>query len=150
VCQDFRIGPGSVMNAISRMSPPHAGHSRGNSSPTRAMSLAFCVGRCRGSGALHACRSNPQHRARSRHERCSRLFGCEGCFGMVRGESCMLGHLAKPHLAGRMPRSTYAAALTACGSTFVPRDTAASEALKTVIHYRRGCQRQPAGLLHSR
>ena len=25
----FRIGPGSVMNAISRMSPPHAGHSSG-------------------------------------------------------------------------------------------------------------------------
>ena len=39
----FRIVPGSVMNAISRMSPPHAGHSSGNSSPTRAMSLAHAI-----------------------------------------------------------------------------------------------------------
>lgn len=28
------------MKAIGRMSPPHAGHSRGNSSPTRAMEYA--------------------------------------------------------------------------------------------------------------
>ena len=39
----FRIGPGSVMNGISRTSPPHTGHSRGNSSPTRAMSLAQAI-----------------------------------------------------------------------------------------------------------
>jgi hypothetical protein len=31
----LRMGLGSVMKAISRMSPPHAGHSSGNSSPTR-------------------------------------------------------------------------------------------------------------------
>ena len=36
----FRIGPGSVMKAMSRMSPPHAGHASGNSSPTRAISFA--------------------------------------------------------------------------------------------------------------
>ena len=39
----FRIGPGSVMNAISRMSPPQFGHSSGNSSPTLAMSLAQAI-----------------------------------------------------------------------------------------------------------
>ena len=39
----FRIGPGSVMNAISRMSPPHAGHASGNSSPTRAISFAQAI-----------------------------------------------------------------------------------------------------------
>ena len=39
----FRIGPGSVMNAISRMSPPQFGHSSGNSSPTRAISLAQAI-----------------------------------------------------------------------------------------------------------
>ena len=39
----FRIGPGSVMNAISRMSPPQFGHSSGNSSPTRAMSFAKVI-----------------------------------------------------------------------------------------------------------
>ena len=39
----FRIVPGSVMNAISRMSPPHAGHSSGNSSPTRAISFAHAI-----------------------------------------------------------------------------------------------------------
>jgi hypothetical protein len=33
----LRIGPGSVMNAISRMSPPHPGHATGNSAPTRTM-----------------------------------------------------------------------------------------------------------------
>ena len=38
-----RMGPGSVMNAISRMSPPHAGHSSGNSSPTRARSFAQAI-----------------------------------------------------------------------------------------------------------
>jgi hypothetical protein len=31
------------MNAMSRMSPPHPGHSSGNSSPTRAMSLAQAI-----------------------------------------------------------------------------------------------------------
>jgi hypothetical protein len=41
----FRIGPGSVMNAISRMSPPHAADWSGNSSPTRAMSLAQAFSR---------------------------------------------------------------------------------------------------------
>ena len=39
----FRIGPGPVMNAISRMSPPQFGHSSGNSSPTRAISLAQAI-----------------------------------------------------------------------------------------------------------
>ena len=39
----FRIGPGSVMNAISRMSPPQVGHASGNSSPTRGMSLAQAI-----------------------------------------------------------------------------------------------------------
>jgi len=39
----FLIGPGSVMKAISRMSPLHAGYSSGNSSPTRAMSFAHAV-----------------------------------------------------------------------------------------------------------
>jgi hypothetical protein len=36
----FRTGPGSVLNAISRMSPPHPGHSSGNSSPARVISFA--------------------------------------------------------------------------------------------------------------
>jgi len=39
----FRIGPGSVMKEMSRMSPPHAGHSSGNFSPTRAISLAQAI-----------------------------------------------------------------------------------------------------------
>jgi hypothetical protein len=39
----FRIGPGFVMNAISRMSPPQFGHSSGNSSPTLAISLAQAI-----------------------------------------------------------------------------------------------------------
>jgi len=39
----FRIGPGSVMKAISRMSPPQFGHSSGNSSPTRARSFAHAI-----------------------------------------------------------------------------------------------------------
>jgi hypothetical protein len=39
----FRIGPGSVMNAISRMSPPLVGHASGNSSPTRAISFAHAI-----------------------------------------------------------------------------------------------------------
>ena len=34
------MGPGRVMNAISRMSPPHAGHASGNSFPTLAISFA--------------------------------------------------------------------------------------------------------------
>jgi hypothetical protein len=33
----------SSLKAISRMSPPHAGHSSGNSSPTRARSLAQAI-----------------------------------------------------------------------------------------------------------
>ena len=37
----FRIGPGSVMNAMSRMSPPHPRHAKGKSSPTRAISFAL-------------------------------------------------------------------------------------------------------------
>lgn len=39
----FRIAPGSVMKAISRISPPHPGHCSGNSSPTQAMSLAQAI-----------------------------------------------------------------------------------------------------------
>ena len=39
----FRIGPGSVLNAISRMSPPQFGHSSGNFSPTQAMSFAQAI-----------------------------------------------------------------------------------------------------------
>jgi len=39
----FRIGPGSVMKEISRMSPPPAGHAKGNSSPTRAISVAEAI-----------------------------------------------------------------------------------------------------------
>ena len=39
----FRIGPGSVMNAMTRMSPPQFGHWSGNSSPIRAMSLAQAI-----------------------------------------------------------------------------------------------------------
>jgi|SanBayMetagenome_1026888.scaffolds.fasta_scaffold08910_2 hypothetical protein len=39
----FRIGSGSVMNAMRQMSPPHLGHSSGNSSPTRTMSLAQAI-----------------------------------------------------------------------------------------------------------
>ena len=39
----FRIGLGSVMNAISLMSLPQFGHSSGNSSPTRAMSFAQAI-----------------------------------------------------------------------------------------------------------
>jgi transposase InsO family protein len=31
------------MKEISRMSPPHAGHSSGNSSPTRAINLAHAI-----------------------------------------------------------------------------------------------------------
>ena len=37
------MGPGSVMNAISRMSPPQVGHASGTSSRTRAMSLAQAI-----------------------------------------------------------------------------------------------------------
>ena len=36
----FRIGAGSVMKAMRRMSPPHAGQSSGKSSPMRARSCA--------------------------------------------------------------------------------------------------------------
>jgi hypothetical protein len=37
------MGPGSVMNAIGRMSPPQFGHASGNSSPTRARSFAQAI-----------------------------------------------------------------------------------------------------------
>jgi hypothetical protein len=37
------MGPGSVMNVMSRMSPPHPGHCSGNSSLTRAISLAHAI-----------------------------------------------------------------------------------------------------------
>ncbi len=37
------MGVGSWMNAMSRMSPPHPGHSSGNSSPTRAISFAQAI-----------------------------------------------------------------------------------------------------------
>jgi hypothetical protein len=37
------MGPGSVMNAISRISPPHAWQSSGNSSATRAISFAHAI-----------------------------------------------------------------------------------------------------------
>ncbi len=43
VGENLLIGPGSVMNEISRMSPPHAGHRSGNSSPTRAISFAHAI-----------------------------------------------------------------------------------------------------------
>ena len=39
------------------MSPPHPGHATGNSSPTRAMSLAFGVARCRGNAVCRMSRS---------------------------------------------------------------------------------------------
>ena len=39
----FRIGPGSVMKAMSRMTPPQLGHWSGNSAPTRAMSFAQAI-----------------------------------------------------------------------------------------------------------
>jgi hypothetical protein len=37
------MGPGSVLKAISRMSPPQVGHSSGNSSPNRAISFARAI-----------------------------------------------------------------------------------------------------------
>jgi hypothetical protein len=37
------VSAGSVMKAINRMSPPQFGHWSGNSSPTRAMSLAHAI-----------------------------------------------------------------------------------------------------------
>jgi len=43
VCQNLPDGPRLWCNAISRMSPPQFGHSSGNSSPTRAMSLAHAI-----------------------------------------------------------------------------------------------------------
>jgi hypothetical protein len=46
------MGPGSVMNAMSRTSPPHPGHSCEHASPTRAISLAQTFGMCRTSGAF--------------------------------------------------------------------------------------------------
>jgi hypothetical protein len=39
----FWIGPGSVMNAISRMSPPHRGHCGGSSSPICAISFVHAT-----------------------------------------------------------------------------------------------------------
>ena len=41
--EDLPDRPRLWCNAISRMSPPHAGHSGGNSSPTRAMSFAHAI-----------------------------------------------------------------------------------------------------------
>ena len=41
--QDLPNRPWLWCNAISRMSPPHAGQGSGNSSPTRAMSLAHAI-----------------------------------------------------------------------------------------------------------
>ena len=41
--EDLSDGPSSVMNAMNRMSPPHPGHSSGNSSPTRAISFAHAA-----------------------------------------------------------------------------------------------------------
>ena len=38
----FRISPGSVMNAISHISPPHPGHCLGNSPLTRAVIFKRC------------------------------------------------------------------------------------------------------------
>ncbi len=42
VRQDL-LDPGSVMKKLNRMSPPQAGHAKGNSYPTRAMSLAQAI-----------------------------------------------------------------------------------------------------------
>ncbi len=39
----FRIGPGSVMKAMSRMSPPRLGHSSENPLPTRGIKLALAI-----------------------------------------------------------------------------------------------------------
>ena len=39
----FRIGSGSVMKLISRISPPQLGHASGNASPTRDSSLAQAI-----------------------------------------------------------------------------------------------------------
>jgi hypothetical protein len=39
----LRMGRGSVIKLISRLSPPHAGQSSGNSSPTRVSSFAQAV-----------------------------------------------------------------------------------------------------------
>jgi hypothetical protein len=33
----------SILKAISRMSTPHAGHAKGNSAPTRAISVAQAI-----------------------------------------------------------------------------------------------------------
>jgi len=41
--QSFGHWPRLGCNAMSRMSPPHPGHSSGNSSPTRAMSFAHAI-----------------------------------------------------------------------------------------------------------
>jgi hypothetical protein len=54
----FRIGPGSVMNAMSRMSPPHPGHATGNSSPTRAISFAHAIREVLWEGGLSTRRSS--------------------------------------------------------------------------------------------
>ena len=67
--QSFGLGPGSVMNAMSRMSPPHPGHATGNSSPTRAMSFAFSVGRCRGRAVCRMSRSSRRWHLRAPHVR---------------------------------------------------------------------------------
>ena len=79
VCQDLSDRPRFGCHAMSRMSPPHPGHAKGNSSPTRAMSLAFGAARCRGRVVCRMSRSSrrwhlrpphphqPRHRAACRH-----------------------------------------------------------------------------------
>ena len=48
------------MNAMSRMSPPHPGHATGNSSPTRAMSLAHAIREVSWEGGLsHESQRSP-------------------------------------------------------------------------------------------
>ena len=43
MCQDLPNRPRLWCKEMSRMSPPHAGHSSGNFSPTRAISLAQAI-----------------------------------------------------------------------------------------------------------
>ena len=44
------------MNEMRRMSPPHPGHSSGNSSPTRAMSFAHAIREVSWEGGASALR----------------------------------------------------------------------------------------------
>ena len=62
----------SSLNAISRMSPPQLGHLNGNSSPTRAMSLAHAIREVsceRGFNAGDAAISTADHRELFQRER---------------------------------------------------------------------------------